>query len=86
MMPKNSDEEEDIAANFQQKLQFDLHKWDGRPIKFRYESIFTYKKSRKKFKYCFENLITNIYPRKVVPDLPNKYYLNEVTLNGDFRS
>ena len=60
-MPKSSDEEEDIAANFQQKLQFDLHKWDGRPIQFRYESIFTYKKSGKKFKCSCENLITNTY-------------------------
>ena len=29
--------EEDIAANFEQKLRFDLHKWDGSSLEFRYK-------------------------------------------------
>jgi hypothetical protein len=36
VVPKSSNEE-DIAANFEQKLRFDLHKWDGSSLEFRYK-------------------------------------------------
>ena len=36
VVPK-SPNEEDIAANFEQKLRFDLHKWDGSSLEFRYK-------------------------------------------------